>query len=393
MKTIFGKLKVFAVLSAFMFVLAVPTVAFAAGLSAAAEPASVKIGDTFTVTVTVSDKNIAVAEGVFTYDPKLLKYVSSDGGASDGHINLVSAEKGGSSSLTAAIKFQGLEAGDANINVSMKSVLDYDGKSLGKTDDAAVTVKVTPAPPEPEKSGKPDESAKPPVDYSKDGVAAKNVKGTDAQMYIWRSLESLTLPSGYYDLQVTYGGETVGGAAIPDTDFTLLYLSEKNGDNAGYYIFDAGKDALYPYVTITSVLANFTMLWPDDSIKAPEGFEPATLKWKERDMPAWTAKGSDGTVYLVYARTASGDTGLFLYNSKDKSVQRYQTFSRAEPVSLDKPALNPGSGHTGTGITLGYTVFFAICLTGLALLAASVILFILYMNKKHHKKRRPSPTE
>jgi len=395
-----GIRKITAFVLILLFALAVPSLASAATLSAAADSASVKTGDTVTVTITVSDEHIAVAQGVFTYDPKLLKYTGSNGGASDGYINLISAENGGSSSLTAVVKFQGLAAGDAAIHVSMQSALDFDGKQLEKPGDADVAVKIEASGTGP--SSKPSPSVEvTPVDHAKTGVAAKDVLGTDAQMYIWRSLEKLTLPSGFYDRQVPYGSETVGAAAIPDTDFILLYLSEKNGENAGYYIYDAGKNSLYPYVEVTSVAADYTLLWPDDSVKAPEGFEKATLKWKKREMPAWTAKGSDGAVYLVYARTASGDTGLFLFNSTDKSVQRYQIFARTDSVTVEnpvsesagQPVSKPLDGDKAvSGITLGYTAFFIICLAVLALLMGVVILLTLYINKGRQKKQKPSPS-
>ena len=105
------KLKKLSVILALALVLAVPGVAFATDMSVTADPTSVKAGDTVTVTVTVSGAHIAVAEGVFTYDPAVLSYVSSSGGASDGYINMVSAQQGGASSLTAVIRFAAIGGG------------------------------------------------------------------------------------------------------------------------------------------------------------------------------------------------------------------------------------------------------------------------------------------
>lgn len=389
-KTIMRKALAFVL--TFVFALVFPTLAFAAELSVNADSTSVKTGDTVTVTIAVSAKRIAVAQGVFTYDPKLLLYVSSNGGASDGHINLVSAQSGGASSLTAVIKFKAQAAGDAKINVSMQSILDYDAKKLENTADAGVLVKVAAGP---EKSKEPakDGAEAPAVDLTQTGVAAKNVQGTDAKMYIWRSLTNLTLPSGYYDRQVEYGGEFVGGAAILDTEFILLYLSEKAGENAGFYVFDKEKNVLFPYVSIPSVLANFTVLWPDDSIKAPDGFDKATLKWKEREVPAWTAKGSDGTVYLVYARNAAGDIGFFLYNSTDKSMQRYQTMTQLNPKPVDKAVADKSDDKPGSvenaGFTIDTTLFMAICAAGAMFLAGAVIFAILYFKNQSRKPYRP----
>ena len=120
-----------------------PAVAYATSISVSADSTSVKVGDTVTVTVTITAPHIAVADGVFTYDPALLSYVSSNGGASDGYINLVSLQEGGSSSLTALIKFAAIGDGDAIIDVSIESVLNYDEQSL---EDAQAGVSISIAP-------------------------------------------------------------------------------------------------------------------------------------------------------------------------------------------------------------------------------------------------------
>ena len=68
-------------------IMLLPTVAFAAvEAEAKADKATVKEGETIEVTVTVTGEDMALAEGVFTYDPSLLKFEESDGGASDGFI-------------------------------------------------------------------------------------------------------------------------------------------------------------------------------------------------------------------------------------------------------------------------------------------------------------------
>ena len=177
--------------------------------------------------------------------------------------------------------------------------------------------------------------------------------GTDQQMYIWRSLRSLSLPSGFTDRQVTYGGEYVGGAGIPDSeDIILLYLSEANGDNAGYYIYDEAKNVLFPYITVTSVSAYFTFIWPDEQTQVPEGFEEAVLDYNGKNVPAWLHPDSDGTVYLVYVRSSDGQVGFYLYNVEDRSLQRYMAFGPTQPGPTAATDANAGgncAARTGAG--------------------------------------------
>ena len=386
MKRGYGAQRGLAFILALMVMLAVPTIAFATDITVTADSTSVKVGDKVTVTVVVSAEHVAVADGVFTYDPALLSFVSGSGGAADGHINMVSAQSGGSDSLTAVIGFTALKDGEAEIAVSMNSVLGYDGQPLENA-QAGVSVAIAPA----DTTGQPgDAEATPPASLSETGVPAENVLGTTVPMYVWRSLSSLTLPSGFADRQVQYGGEYVNGAAVPDSeDIILLYVSDEAGDNGGYYIYSAEKNTLYPYVTITSALAEFTLLWPEESIQPPEGFEQTTIIWKEREMPAWQAPSTED-IYLVYARNAAGETGFYLYNIEDKSVQRYmaqpvpsQTGTEESEVSPQVPQNVPAEAeNSGAGILLALPVFIALCAVGAVIAAAVIVLATLYARGK-----------
>ncbi len=387
--------RITALIPALILMLIFPVVALATDISVKADATSVKVGDTVTVTVVVSAEHIAVADGSFTYDPALLTYVSSNGGASDGSINMVAAQEGGASSLTAVIKFAAIGQGEAVVNVSMDSVLSYDEQVL-ETAEAGVSITVAAA----DAAAPGTEPSVPPVNLAQTGVAAENVEGAAAQMYIWRSLSSLTLPSGYVDKQVTYKGEFVGGAAIPDSeDLTLLYLSEETGENAGYYIYNEEKNTLFPYYTLLSVSASYTIVKPEEGIAVPEGFEETTLTWKEKQMPAWTQKGSDGTVYLVYVRNAAGEKGFYLFSTEDESLQRYKGAALSAPAQpTAQPSAEPSSAPVSApadigGFAIDQTLFYALCGACAVLAAAVIVLAVLYTSKKSRSKRRAARWE
>lgn len=377
-----------------------PTIAFATDINVNADSTSVKTGDTITVTVIVKGDHISVADGVFTYDPALLTYISSNGGASDGNINLVSVQKGGSDSLTTVIKFTAIGSGEAVVNVSMESVLDYDGNDIGAA-DAGVSISI--ASTETEDPGEDGDNA-PKLDLSQTGVAAQNVLGTDEQMYIWRSLRNISLPSGFTDKQVTYNDEFVGGAAIPDNeDLMLLYLSEASGENASYYIYKEKENVFFPYLTVLSVSARFTVIWPDESVEVPQGFKEATIELNEQQMPVWAAPNSDGTVYLVYARNSKGEKDFYLYNTEDRSLQRYNAIAKVDskpeqtpqPTPTSEPETEPAvapidNDKTNTG-SISPALLIALIAACTLFAAAAVVFAILYkkaatQSKKESKK-------
>lgn len=384
---------IFAFITA-LLIMAVPAAALATGVSVTADSTAVKAGDTVTLTVIVTADHIGVASGSFTYDPALLTYVSSDGGASDGYLSMVSAQNGGSSSLSSVIKFVAKAEGTAVVNVRLDNVLSYDEQAL-EVGEGGVSITIAASDAPPQTSG--GESALP-VNLSQTGVAAQNVTGAAAQMYIWRDLSSLTLPSGFADRQVTYAGEYVGGAAIPDRDdLILLYLSEAAGEKAGYYIYNEQKNMLDPYITITSKQASFTIIWPDETITAPAGFEQTTLEWDDKSLPAWKAPESGDIVYLVYARNSKGETGFYLFNAEDESVQRYAAVpgQGAAPSAeqTTEPTAKPVSGQApettdDSDITIDRTLFIVLCIAAALILAASVVFATLYTRCTRSKLRR-----
>ena len=204
-----------------------------ASLDAQADKAQVSAGDTVTVTITLKGDKLAAAEGSFAYDTSLLSFEEAEGGAGDGYISMVSLSKGGESSLSARITFKALAEGNAEVAFSITKILNYSGKEQGTAEQkAAVAILPGPEPtPTPE-----------PISYAKEGVKAKNVEG---DMFVWRSIENVTIPSRYTESEYTYHGETVAAAAVADSDAPLLlYVTDDTGAIGGYHIYDEVKDRL-----------------------------------------------------------------------------------------------------------------------------------------------------
>lgn len=351
----------------------------------------VQADSTVEVTITVSGKSMAIVEGSFTYDPAVLAYTESQGGASDGLINMISAQKGGADTLTARIRFKAVGAGSAKIEVSIEKVLGYDGT---EQDGAKATVSVSASAPDPT-------PAPTPQNYAAKGVLAQNVKGASEEMYIWRTLENVTIPSRYSETTLPYHGETVAAAKVEDSDApTLVYLSNAVGDTGGYYIYNAEADTLYPYQTISSVSKSYILLEPSGNAALPEGFTETVLLIGEKEYPAWKAADTQGEVYLLYARNPNGEAGYFIYNAEDESLQRYTglPMQPAQPVQPTLPAETPfipvaekpeaPASEKAGDITLSRTAFFALCGIGILLLIAVIGLLVLRHVEKMRRRRR-----
>ncbi len=382
--------KFFAVITALVMAL-LPAAAFAAVEAAvAADKTTVVAGDVVEVTVTVSGKDLAAVEGVYTYDPAVLTYTESEGGASDGFISMISAEKDGSDSLTARIKFTAASAGNAEISFDITKALDYDGDDAGSTKGSiAITVQAAPASAEPTPA---------PLNYAAEGVAAVNLT-SEQPMYIWRTLENVTVPSKYAETTIDYHGETVAAAVVADSDApTLLYLSNETGEVGGYYVYDADKDILYPYQTVNSVSKSYILLQPDGSVALPAGFSETTITIDEKSVSAWVSQDAQGDIYLLYGRNPDGEVGYYLYNPQDESLQRYAVMPARptqpvlpeveESVPVEEQPAEEESGFSGDGITLSKPVFYGICGAAAALTIAVIAMAVSNAREKARRRRR-----
>ncbi len=382
--------KIFAIITALVMAL-LPAAAFAAVEAAvAADKTTVTAGDVVEVTITVSGKELAAVEGVYTYDPAVLTYTESEGGASDGFISMISAEKDGADSLSARIKFTAASAGNAEVSFDITKALDYDGEDAGSTKGSvAITVQAAPASAEPTPE---------PLNYAAEGVAAVNL-ASEQPMYIWRTLENVTIPSKYAETTLDYHGETVAAATVADSDAPiLLYLSDATGEEGGYYVYNAEKDILYPYQTVNSVSKSYILLQPDGSVALPAGFSETTITIDEKAVPAWVSQDAQGDVYLLYGRNPDGEVGYYLYNPQDESLQRYAVMPARptqpvlpeveESVPVEEQPAEEESMFSGDGVTLSKPVFYGICGAAAALAIAVIAMAVSNAREKARRKRR-----
>lgn len=378
-----------------MFLLLVPVSALAEApaVTVSASGTALNVGDTVEVTVTLKGSGMSVAEGVFTYDPAVLAFAEGLGGASDGFLSIASAQKGGTNTLIARVKFTAVAAGSTDVKVNIEKVLGYDGSEQQGDAGLNGTVSFTVAAPAPTPTPTP-------IDYAKAGVAAQNVKNATESLYIWRTLENVTVPSGYSEITLDYHGETVAAAAVADSDApTLLYLSNAEGSVGGYYIYNASTDTIYQYQTVSSVSKAYIILEPDGSVPLPAGFTEATLTVDEKTYTAWKSQDAQGDIFLLYARNSDGEVGYYVYNAEDQSLQRYAVMPAriAQPTLppvTPKPAeVTPAPQATAAPapentIAVNRVLFFAICGIGGLIVILTVAFFVLRSVEDSRRRRR-----
>ena len=351
--------------------------AYAAGVSVSSK--SVTVGSTVTITVKFSQSNIGAVGANFSYDASILQYTGgsgTSGGGGSGKI-VLSAGAAGTSSLSASIKFKALKVGSATVSVSTYEFYDMDTNPVGKVSGSGkITVKEatvsTPKPstsasakPSPSASGTtasptPLTSALPPVPVT--------VNGTP--LYIVQDLSAVPLPGDFTLTEVPYQSGTIKAAVRSDGKLTLAYLADASGQNGAFYVMDTATSAFYPYIHLAAA-GTYTVLQLPPSTSVPDGYQQANLTLDGKSVPSWQqSQGKNPEFYLLYAMSPKGDTGFYLYDSTEGSIQRYADRS----VSLTSAAVQKTLGQTIKGnsaLIVLIVVPIALCVLLAALLLLS----------------------
>jgi len=154
-----------------------------------------------------------------------------------------------------------------------------------------------------------------------------NVKVGKDDMTVVRKKDVLTehMPiSTYKETTIKMGEEDVPAFESEITKFILVGLKDKDG-NIGLYIYDNKKNS---YTKYTEINGNKVTIYPlelDKNVNIPEGYKKTTIKIGEEKIKVY--KLSSGSHYsLIYGiNIETGKKGLYLYDSKEETLQRYNT--------------------------------------------------------------------
>ncbi len=326
---------------------------FAAGASISA-PGEVKVGDTFTISVTFTGENIMGVNAVLSYDAGVF-----ESSGSSGSIKLVDTSSStGQSSLAFSVSLKAINAGSGSVSVSAgdDDIVGFDGTNKFSLGGASASKKIkvvsdepapatptpetpspssaaTPAPqppspspeataespsaspspspsdsktPKPSASKTPEPTPTPDVKIDIDGTimtAALSMKDVDAPSGFEKS--SLDIPEGRV-------------ASLVNGDTVLVYLKKPDGSGA-LYIYTDGK--YIPYTELSTEAKRYMFL-PSDS--TPEGFKEAELVIDSASVNAWKHEDDDDGTYLVYITEIGKNEPFFAtYDSTDGTVMRY----------------------------------------------------------------------
>ena len=192
-----------------------------------------------------------------------------------------------------------------------------------------------------------------------------NVKVNKDNLSVIRKTDELKdlIKDYYVDTTVKINDEEVPAYKIEALDITLVALKDEKG-NIKFYIYDDGDYTLYQ--ELGSDLLTIHLL---DNGKIPPNYKKYTVNIDGEEYTVYKLN-KKSKYYLVYGENVeTGKKGLYLYDSVDKTIQRYYT----EEVDSLKDELTINS----------YIIVGLTCLIVLLL-----IIFLIALHTKNNDKRR-----
>lgn len=178
---------------------------------------------------------------------------------------------------------------------------------------------------------------------TEESSAEANAVGSGVQVTVdegtWQvagSFDAAALPQGFTQTEITYEGTQVQ-AGTDSMGTILLYMTDENG-NGDFFVYDAEKGILSPYVTISMSERTIVVLPPErlpEELTLPDGFMECTIDIGEHTVHGWIWEnsGEEAPEYcVVYGMNEDGEENLYRYDQKEMTIQRYFQDPAAEEI-------------------------------------------------------------
>ena len=188
------------------------------------------------------------------------------------------------------------------------------------------------------------------------------VKVDKEEYTVVRNKKNLTPPNNYEETSLTINNEEVPAYQNKITKYTIVALKDSKG-NQNWYVKEKNNYKLYKEYKFSN-----TVLYPLELERIPTGYSKTSIKYNDEKIIAY--KLNNNSKYsLIYAMNVeTGKTNIYMYDSKEDTVQIYNDEHVNKLVSENELYLK---------ILIGVSA-------GLVL-SVGTIIFLLIKNKKAKK--------
>lgn len=226
------------------------------------------------------------------------------------------------------------------------------------------------------------------------------------------------IPKGFEKTTLTYNDQQVLGLKASKGEMLLGYLIDQESGKGHFYICNTSMTEFYPFVQIMTGNNKFVIPMPlNEDWHSPEGFQPAELDLDEQKLNVYQAQEEDekeiGQVgflepmivraegeqdgktvaksdfYLLYAMNEQGENNWYLYDSKEKTVQRYMeevnTDGNTDKKVSDKKETKEGSlpGPLNKLMNMSKSTLAKILIGAVAAVVVLLIILLIVILKRN----------
>ncbi len=170
-----------------------------------------------------------------------------------------------------------------------------------------------------------------------------------------RNKKNLTPPNNYEETSLTINDEEVPAYQNKITKYTIVALKDSKG-NQNWYVKEKDNYKLYKEYKFSN-----TILYPMELEKIPTDYFKTSIKYNEETIVAY--KLNDSSKYaLIYAMNVeTGKTNIYMYDSKEDTVQIYNDEHVNKLVSENELYLKILIGvSAGLVLSVGTIIFLVI---------------------------------
>lgn len=249
---------------------------------------------------------------------------------------------------------------------------------------------------------KKEEETKEVVDEKLAGIDRSPLFIEDINMYLIQDFSFVSVPNGFKEVATKFRNKDIVALKNEDKGLVLVCLAtDARGSNANLYIFTEATNAIDEMVIIKCGDTEYIVMPTDPTYKGPEGYKETTLSINDKKVRAWI-KEDGSSFYVVYVMNGAGEVGLYVYDSKEGTMQRFMEDGKGDEdtnlpdekgkeyqaLRKDYNNLNEKYNKNKT-ITKTYLVVIFI----LILVIIAIIAVLVYTIKNRRRNRRKDESQ
>ncbi len=326
-----------------------------------------------------SSSDLGSLDATLTYDADMLRFISGDN-ATGGKGTITLSASGDGTSIDMTLKFQALQEGTANIEVSQSSGTDSSGEALDITDGSSA---VTIGPGDPSLIQPEEETNNTGAGTGTAVADGPQVEVDGVQYIVTNGFSDAVIPQGFSRGEMTFEGTSCEVVTQPASNVSALYLTPAAGGDPEFFLYDMDKGSLIPFEQVSIASDRYLIPLRDDgSVSLPDRFQETKLILNGKEFTAWQDP-SNAEYYMLYALNTDGEKALYQYDAVDKTYQRY--VQQAASADDTKKKSSPKGGLWGKVLQFVEDFLDIVVILGIMLLLILIVIMIVIGVKLYHR--------